>query len=206
MGQCAAGPPAGKGVAEGLHSVRSMGSEPNMKRPSSVVPQCMFALPLASRAASTRFWSPSYITQAAGRQARNQLITLLQASFIHLACWRSRAASAFPCSPVYITQSAGNGARNQQNLQHPLGRPSTLQTYVPYAASTLWQASVARLGAAPPLDMPWDASQALPRSRRTAAEQPTMITLAGHCPTKSGHRPAFSPTCHRYGQSARLQG
>ena len=87
-----------------------------------------------------------------------------------------------------------------------LGRPSTLQTYVPYAASTLWQASVARLGAAPPLDMPWDASQALPRSRRTAAKQPTMITLAGHCPTKSGHRPAFSPTCHRYGQNAWLQG
>ena len=52
----------------GLHAARSMGSEPNMKRPSSVVPQCMSALPVASRAASTLFWSPSYINQAACTQ------------------------------------------------------------------------------------------------------------------------------------------
>lgn len=47
--------PAGKGVAEGLHSVRSIGSDPSMKRPSSVVPQYMAALLSASRAARTRF-------------------------------------------------------------------------------------------------------------------------------------------------------
>ena len=47
--------PAGKGVAVGLQSFRSKTSLPNMKRPSSVTPQCMFCAPSPSRAASTLF-------------------------------------------------------------------------------------------------------------------------------------------------------